>query len=244
MKGVLLMKKGICIVCCFVLILTFTFTTWAHQEESIYLGPYANTIVYDETGKVDAKYYEDLQYRLIKEFEEKLQKTDKMTKQSVVLPASLSSVAPGDVFVSFTGTTSGIDFALVGHASLAETSGGVWAISSWPESKSPSGVNGVQYEYRYWDNLSKIYALRVKGSTSTTRNNAVNNARAIASRNPRPPYNWFFLNKFTTSSFYCSQLVWRAWYDAGVNIDRFPYDTVVSPAELTGDHMQVLYYRN
>ncbi len=236
------MKKAISIICCLVFALSFSVTASASVESV----PYSNTIVYDSSGRVDAQYYEDMQYKLIKELEDKAKGLGERTKvnQSAITPASLSSVAPGDVFVSFTGTTSGIDFALVGHASLAETSGGVWAISSWPESKSPSGINGVQYEYRYWDNLSKIYALRVKGSTASTRSNAVNNAINIVSRSPRPPYNWFFLNKFTTSSFYCSQLVWRAWYDAGVNIDRFPYDTVVSPAELTGDHMEVLYYRN
>lgn len=236
------MKKTISMICCLVFALSFSVTASASVESV----PYSNTIVYDSSGRVDAQYYEDMQYKLIKELEDKVKGLGERTKvnQSAVTPASLSSVSPGDVFVSFTGTTSGIDFALVGHASLAETSGGVWAVSSWPESKSPSGINGVQYEYRYWDNLSKIYALRVKGSTASTRSNAVNNAINIVSRSPRPPYNWFFLNKFTTSSFYCSQLVWRAWYDAGANIDRFPYDTVVSPAELTGDHMEVLYYRN
>ncbi|MBM7614479.1 hypothetical protein [Alkaliphilus hydrothermalis] len=235
-------NKMLCLVCSVLLVMALSVPVMANQKEIP--EELKSTIVYDENGKVDAKYYEDMQYKLIDEFEKKVKKE----KASKIKDGSFSTqsinVVPGDVFVSFSGTTSGIDFALVGHASLVETSGGVWCISSWPGSKSPSGIDGVQYEYRYWDNLSKVYGLRVNGSTSTSRQNAVNNATAIVSKSPRLPYNWFFLNKFTTNSYYCSQLVWRAWSDAGINIDRFPYDTVVSPAELTGSHMTTVYYKD
>ena len=33
------------------------------------------------------------------------------------------------------------------------------------------------------------------------------------------PYNWNIWNKWDTTKYYCSQLVWRAYYDNGVNID-------------------------
>lgn len=231
-------RKWTCLLCALLMVLSLTVPAMAAQEMD-----YRNTIVYDENGKVDRAYYENMQYEIIREFEAEVKAQQKMAKNAVTT-SSISVMQPGDVFVSFTGTSSGIDFALVGHASLVETSGGVWCISSWPGSKSPNGIDGVQYEYRYWDNLNKVYGLRVNDGTATTRRKAVDNAIAIVSRSPRPPYNWFFLNKFTTNSFYCSQLVWRAWYDAGVNIDRNPYDTVVSPAELTGSHMTVLYYKS
>ncbi len=236
-------KRIICFISCLILVLSFSLPAMA--TENLEFEEYKDTIIYDENGEVDAQYYEDMQYKLIEEFEKEVKKLkEKKDKNLSVGTQSTMNVAPGDVFVSFSGTTSGVDFALVGHASLVETSGGAWCLSAWPGSKSPSGIDGVQYEYKYWDNLSKIYGLRVNGSTTTSRQNAVNKAISIVNTRPRPPYNWFFLNKFTTGSYYCSQLVWRAWMDAGINIDRMPYDTVVSPAELTGSHMTTLLYRD
>lgn len=205
--------------------------------------PYSDSIVYTPDGKVDAVYYEDLQQKLISEFAYKNKKTlIKPDLQRGIQLSAVHNTIPGDVYVSFSGTTSGIDFALVGHASLVETAGGVWCISSWPE--KDGHVNGVQYEYNYWPGRNKIYGLRVTNGTSTSRAAAVSAARNYVNTTPRIPYNWNFLNKFTTSSFYCSQLVWRCWKSAGIDIDRNPYDTVVSPAELTGSKMTVLFYVN
>jgi len=205
--------------------------------------PYSDSIVYTPDGKVDAAYYENLQQKLISEFAYSNKRTiSKSGLQREIQLNAVHNTIPGDVYVSFSGTTSGIDFALVGHASLVETSGGVWCISSWPE--KDGHVNGVQYEYNYWPGRNKIYGLRVTNGTSTSRATAVSTARNYVNTTPRIPYNWNFLNKFTTSSFYCSQLVWRCWKTAGIDIDRFPYDTVVSPAELTGSNMTVLFYVN
>lgn len=205
--------------------------------------PYSDSIVYTPDGEVNGAYYEDFQQKLISEFANENRNTiTKSILQKEMLLSTTHNTIPGDVYVSFTGTTSGIDFALVGHASLVETAGGVWCISSWPE--KDGHVNGVQYEYNYWPGRNKIYGLRVSAGTSTSRAAAVKAARDYVNTSPRIPYNWNFLNKFTTSSFYCSQLVWRCWKTAGLDIDRFPYDTVVSPAELTGSNMTVLFYVN
>lgn len=206
--------------------------------------PYKDTIVYDENNKVDAQYYEDMQRQLISEFQNSVSMAIDSNKDSVTVLSRgrryFHPTIPGDVYVSFSGTSSGLDFALLGHASLVETLGGIWCISSWPGNETRP--DGVQYEYNEWSNKTNIYGLRVKAGTAISRAAAVENARNYVNTSPRIPYNWSYLNKFKTSAFYCSQLVWRCWYDAGVNIDRNPFDTVVSPAELTGPQMETIVY--
>jgi uncharacterized protein YycO len=47
------------------------------------------------------------------------------------------------------------------------------------------------------------------------------------------PYNWNFLNKTTTSSYYCSQLVWQAWNFAGINTETGSIpNAIIAPADL------------
>lgn len=59
------------------------------------------------------------------------------------------------------------------------------------------------------------------------------------------PYNYNFLNTSTRSSFYCSQLVWAAYYDTlGVDISN-GWHTYITPFELVENPRKVIinYYR-
>lgn len=229
-------KKWLALALMIFMLLPINFASGVSTKELVSDLPYSNAIIYTKDGDVDAAYYETMQKKIIAELDKKHPK-----KLSLMRSSASHNTLPGDVYVSFSGTSSGVDFALVGHASIVETSGGLWCISSWPKNGSPNGLDGVQYEHNYWPGKSNIYALRVKNADENKRQNAVSLARGYVNKSPRLPYNWFFLNKFTTSSFYCSQLVWRCWNDTGFNIDRMPYDTVVSPAELVSDKVDVLF---
>lgn len=87
---------------------------------------------------------------------------------------------------------------------------------------------GVQKYIRKWDNAKKFYKSMAIGSTSTRRANAVKYAVSKVGK----PYNTNFFDKWTESKFYCSQLVWRAWYNQGIDIDDRKTDTIVSPIEV------------
>jgi len=50
------------------------------------------------------------------------------------------------------------------------------------------------------------------------------------------PFNWGFLNKFNTEAYYCSSLVWRAWYSVNpkYDLDQGVLDTWVAPWDVIG----------
>lgn len=53
-------------------------------------------------------------------------------------------------------------------------------------------------------------------------------------------YNANILNKWTTDKFYCSQLVWRAWYEQGFDLDKDGGNSVI-PTDLISDQLRVFY---
>lgn len=55
-------------------------------------------------------------------------------------------------------------------------------------------------------------------------------------------YNWNFANKTTTDRFYCSQLVWRAWYNQGYDLD-VNGGLVVSPADIMASPKLNVFYK-
>lgn len=89
---------------------------------------FEDTIKYNEYNQVDSEYYKNMQSQLIENYKNSLT-IDPVSPYARTAHPTI----PGDVYVSFTGTSSGLDFALVGHASIVETTGGTWCISSWPD---------------------------------------------------------------------------------------------------------------
>lgn len=53
-------------------------------------------------------------------------------------------------------------------------------------------------------------------------------------------YNANIMNKWTTKKFYCSQLVWRAWYEQGFDLDKDGGNSVI-PTDLISNKLRVFY---
>lgn len=195
--------------------------------------PYADTIKYKADGSIDGEYYTEYQQSMIEQFEKKAERQIKAAGDGAIAKAN-AVVRPGDVFITLNNNVFGNSIILVGHASLAKTYGGTKTLTSY-------GSGGVQIKSNEWKNRRSYYAMRVAYTSDALAAATVNNAekKYIGKR-----YNWNYLNKFSTSSFYCSQLVWRAWLDsANINIDAFPYDTWVAPVEIAlSSRMGILYY--
>ncbi len=111
---------------------------------------------------------------------------------------------------------------LVGHAGI------IWTSSTTVES-FPSG--GVQRRNNDWNSrYATVYGVTTSGTSVDQDNNASNRANSHYGK----PYNYNFLNVSTTNSFYCSQLVYRAYLDeTGLNLNQgggivFPIDLVQS----------------
>ena len=102
-----------------------------------------------------------------------------------------------------------------------------------------------KYDY---PNRKNIYLLRVKKPTGITenewqikKNNAIEFVRDQFEANK--PYDWGWLNKSydtNSPSWYCSELVWAAYYNQGINLEHYGdadgFLSPVSPAEIFLDN--------
>ena len=104
----------------------------------------------------------------------------------------------GDILVTYSFSSFGIDVAATGHAAIVHNNSD-YTIESFPD-------GGVRVYNNDWANKSKVYGVRVKGASGSDYTNAA--SYALTQANSQKPYNWNFFNKGTTDSFYCSQLVW------------------------------------
>ena len=86
---------------------------------------------------------------------------------------------------------------------------------SYAKNWSPIDKDGVQYYDNTWNTKSGALLVRPNGASSSQYSTAA----AFAAKQVGKPYNWVFTNKTTTEKFYCSQLVWQAWLDAGINCE-------------------------
>jgi len=136
------------------------------------------------------------------------------------------------------GESSTKDLLSFGHAAIWRLVGDPYpddpdspvAMSSWgidPDPVDPQHErNGVGYDYRrHWARSAPnttYYGLRViNNSGSDTSNYVATQAEQYAEvqRALRRPYNYAWWDKWRTDSFYCSQLVWRCWFNQGYDID-------------------------
>lgn len=146
------------------------------------------------------------------------------------MPMSNSLGTYGDIIVNTSGSTSlgSIGISYIGHAAIVSNDANI-TIESWPKSNSPIDIDGVQQYDNDWAGVSGTMLVRPNGATTTQYRTAV----AFAEKQIGKPYNWNFLNKNTTDSFYCSQLVWQAWLDAGINCETGSTpNAVIAPADL------------
>lgn len=150
----------------------------------------------------------------------------------------------GDILVVYSFSSFGINVGATGHAAIVHTDSSR-TIESVPAWFDTSKKDGVWFYPNDWKSRSKVYGVRVKGANSTHYTNAAK--YAIQQANLRKKYNLNFFDKGTTKSFYCSQLVWRAWKNQGFDIDRMNLGDwePVSPAELVGGgNTYVFYHKN
>ncbi|WP_048602047.1 YiiX/YebB-like N1pC/P60 family cysteine hydrolase [Rubeoparvulum massiliense] len=136
----------------------------------------------------------------------------------------------GDILVAYNYRWGNLNVAFVGHAAIVSNNN-ARTVESFPKT-------GVQYFTNDWKAKSKVYGLWVKGATTTKYKNAASYAQNQIGKK----YNWNFVNKFATDKFYCSQLVWRAWYNQGINVDYIKVDTIVTPMELAKSNNTTIFY--
>ncbi|HCT4600046.1 TPA: hypothetical protein OTY10_000509 [Enterococcus faecalis] len=162
--------------------------------------------------------------------EENAQITEPLMSRS---SSSLGTV--GDILVTYSFSSFGIDVAATGHAAIVHTNSNN-TIESFPN-------GGVRVYPNDWKNKSKVYGVRVRGASYNDYKNAA--SYAIRQANAKKPYNKNFFNKGTTAKFYCSQLVWRAWKNQGFEVDRMNLGNYepVSPAELVGGDGTYVFYK-
>lgn len=153
--------------------------------------------------------------------------------------SALGSV--GDILVTYTGGTSSSAFFLPGHAAIVARDK-YKTVESYPWQfpiyNSPTKKDGVQYLANEWGDKNQVFGLRVNGAPYS----AYVNAATYAEQQVGKPYNLNFFWKSRTDSFYCSQLVWRAWYNQGYDIDYVTIDTIVTPAELVKSGRTYTFY--
>ncbi len=128
---------------------------------------------------------------------------------------------------------------VAGHAAIVSSN--AWqTIESYPKAFSPIRRDGVQRYRNNWQNISGALLYRPRQASPAQFARAARYAEAQVGK----PYNWHFWDKMNSDSFYCSQLVWRAWLEAGIDIEEgtFP-NAVVAPADLAKSRNTVLVER-
>ena len=145
------------------------------------------------------------------------------------LAASSSSSGTGsygDFWVSIFASSGSVGFA--GHAAIVSTKNTI-TIESFAKDFSPIKKDGVQKYTNSWGTRTNVLMLRPKGAT-TAKYTA---AAKYAENQVGDPYNWNFLDKKTEKAFYCSQLVWRAWLNQDIDIEKGSIPNgAVTPADL------------
>jgi uncharacterized protein YycO len=128
-----------------------------------------------------------------------------------------ANMLPGYYYISVKGTIAGLG---TGHAAI-KNSQSQQTIEAYP-------AGGVKRYDKKWNYESMFYKAMAIGSTSTRRTSAVSYAESKIGK----PYNNNFYDKWNQTKFYCSQLVWRAWYNQGIDIDDIKFDNIVTPTEV------------
>ena len=132
----------------------------------------------------------------------------------------------GDILVSLIIDSGSVGFA--GHAAIV-SSNSAKSIESYAQSFSPINKDGVQYYDNTWNTKSGALLVRPYGATTTQYSTAASFAAGKVGK----PYNWVFTDKNTTSKYYCSQLVWQAWLNAGINCETGSIpNAIIAPADL------------
>jgi uncharacterized protein YycO len=206
------------------------------QESAEYLSKNGAAMLAQDQQEMADLYLQDPEAAKIKYYKMFSENSEMSNSTTMQILAGGSVGTYGDILVTH-GINSSV--GLTGHAGIVSQ----WStntIESWPQINSPFGLEGVQWYPNNWGSYANTYGLGVTGATSSEYSNA-----AIYAQNQvGKPFNWIFGNKYLTSSYYCSQLVWRSWLEQGYNVDFAPWDTIVLPDELVWDGNTYTFYSN
>lgn len=161
--------------------------------------------------------------------------------------SAFSDMQIGDFLVNHS-SPSNSSKNFIGHAAIVETKGSTpstsYTMEAYGKGFQPYGGYGVKrFNYNtVWhsDMKSKQSFNYVPSKYSASISTANRNAALYARAKDGVPYNYNFLNVNTTSSFYCSQLVYRAWLEHGINLNQG--GGIVSPVDLYQDTESKAYY--
>ena len=147
---------------------------------------------------------------------------------------------PGDIMIKYNYRKGQFYFFTPGHAAIVDNDP-EWTIESFPKFVAKrSGVR--RYRNKWGKKKHKTIATYVKFASQRKCIKAAKYAKAQVGKK----YNIIFPNKTTVKKFYCSQLVWRAWINQGIDLDcpnLGKYDPVL-PIELLRSKRTQPYYVN
>lgn len=171
---------------------------------------------------------------LIKNWDKlKVKSTSKALKKMSTLSIESSESAPnsvgsyGDILV----TPSNVfgKGSITGHAGIVDLNSDL-TIESMPS----GGVHRLTNDWK---------TRYTKALCATVINGDPGQAVDYASSKIGSSYNYNFLNKWTTDKFYCSQLVWRAYVDQGIDLDKDGGNAVL-PTDLITNKIDINWRTN
>lgn len=118
---------------------------------------------------------------------------------------------------------------ITGHAGMVDLNSDLTI-----ESMTSGGVR------RYTNDWKTRYT---KALCATVINGDPKQAVDYASSKIGSNYNYNFLNKWKTDKFYCSQLVWRAYIEQGIDLDKDGGNAVL-PTDLVSDKIEINWRTN
>lgn len=158
---------------------------------------------------------------------EKVLKAKGLRSDQLVTMQSSAVGTYGDILVTTSGTSSS-SFAWAGGHAAVVSNDSQYTVESFG---NKGDLNGVRIWPNDWGTrYDMVRGLWVSGADGAAYQYVANYAEAQVGK----PYNYNFFDVTTTSSFYCSQLVWRAWYNAtGIDLNDggavWPVDLIESP---------------
>ncbi|MBU3160052.1 hydrolase [Clostridium frigoris] len=137
---------------------------------------------------------------------------------------------PGDILISITDDkNTDINAIMMGSISTHAA-----VVDSDPQKVLEVYQNNVENRENDWrTRYKKILVLRPKTNEETIKG-AIEYGHTQLNKH----FNFDFFNKTTTDRFYCSQFVWRCYFNNGIDLDRnggravFPYDLISDKATI------------
>lgn len=199
-----------------------------YNEQTSFLNPFTLAKVYRDDKKAVEEIYKNMDKLLAEgaEYEKNNPKNSMFSEQSNRSMRYETLGTDGDIIVTLMLNSSSSGIA--GHAAIVSRNDDV-TIESYSKSFSPKRIHGVAEYTNNWNIEPGTLLLRVVNAKDHHYTVASTYAEAQIGK----PYNGNFFNKNRTDQFYCSQLVWRAWLNAGFDIEKGTIpNAVIAPADL------------